>query len=81
LAQKGHQLQQQGQQNVQQGQQQSQDALVRAATQISQARTQGLLQSVAQDLQKVGINASIPPAEIQRIQTVIANAIRKAISQ
>jgi len=81
LAQKGQNMQQQGQQNIQQGQQQGQQRLVQAATQISQARTRQLLGDIANDLQKVGINAQIPQSEIARIQTVISNAINKALQQ
>lgn len=80
ITQAGNNLQQQGQNNIDQGQQQGQQRLVQAATKISQARTQTLLNDIAQDLQKVGINAQIPPQEIKRIQTVIANAIRNSLA-
>lgn len=80
ITQAGQNLQQQGQQNVQQGQQLGQQRLVQAATQISQARTTQLLGDISNDLKKVGINAQIPQTEIKRIQTVIANAINRAMS-
>lgn len=76
---KGQQLQQQGQQNIQQGQQRGQQELVKAATNISVQRTQALLTDIQNDLAQVGINATIPQAEIKRIQTVILNAIQRAM--